>query len=78
MPGDALKLVQLAEQMGSLTVLIYSSSIVMIIPAIVALIIGAIFHGQCPIESNISVYLIVQGVMVMILYLILLITVSHL
>ena len=78
MPADALKAVQLAELVGSMTVFTYSTSIVMIIIAIVALIIGAVFHGQCAIEPNISIYLIVQGIIVMIVFLIILISVSTL
>lgn len=77
MAGDALKMMQLAQQMGSLIVFIYSFAIPMIVISIVALIIGAVFHGQCAIEPNISIYLIVQGVLVALMYLSILIVVSQ-
>lgn len=76
MPGEALRSVQSAERMGSVWLFGCLVSIIMIITAIAALIIGAIFHGQCAIEPNISVYLIVEGTATTVVYLAMLIWVG--
>ena len=77
MATDPLKFMQQAQQTASMMVFIYIFGILMIVTGVVALIIGAVFHGQCTIEPNISIYLIVQGITTAIMYLAVLIIVSQ-
>ncbi len=68
MPASALKLIQNAQNLGFLYGFAFIYATIMIVTAIVSLIIGAVFHGQCAIESNISVYLIVEGIVMTVMY----------
>jgi len=78
MPSSALKLIQNAEKTSSLFMIVIAYTSIVIVIAITTLVIGAVYHGQCPIEPNISVYLIVQGIVVMILFSSFLVLVSKL
>ncbi len=68
MPPNALAMIQRAQNRGSLYVFAITHAIIMIVTLIVGLIIGAAFYGQCAIEPNVSIYLIVEGVTVTIVY----------
>jgi hypothetical protein len=78
MPPNALAMIQRAQNRGSLYVFAITHAIIIIVTSIVGLIIGAVFYGQCAIESNISIYLIVEGVTVTVMYSLMLGTVSKL
>jgi hypothetical protein len=68
MPSSALEQIQDAERTGSIFRMFIAYTSIVIVIAIPTLVIGAVYHGQCPIEPNISVYLIVQGTVVTILF----------
>jgi hypothetical protein len=68
MPSSALKLIQGAQNRALIYRFTISYSIIMTVVSIVSIIIGAVFHNQCAIESRISIYLIVEGVTVAVVY----------
>jgi hypothetical protein len=78
MPSSALELIQKAERSSSIFMIGVAYASIVIVIAITTLVIGAVYHGQCPIEPKISVYLIVQGIVVTILYSSILVIVSKL
>jgi high-affinity Fe2+/Pb2+ permease len=78
MPPSALKLIQRAQNRSLLYGFAIPFGIIMIVTAIVALIIGAVFYGQCTIQPNIPIFLIVEGVTVAIVYSLMLSSVSKL
>ncbi len=77
MSSSALKIIQDAENRGTMYRFLLVNAIVMVVISVVNLIIGAVFNGQCAIEPNISVYLIVEGITVGIMYSLILSVVSH-
>jgi hypothetical protein len=76
MPSSALKIIQGAQNRGLMYGFAIPYGIIMIVTAIVALIIGAVFYGQCAIEPNIPIFLIVEGVTVATMYSLMLSSVS--
>lgn len=58
---NPLEMLQAARKQFIMQLMGISFAICFIAMPLSALIIGAIFHGQCLIEPNISVYLIVMG-----------------
>ncbi len=68
MPSNALKIIQNAQNRSFIYGFMISYASVIIIVSIVALIIGAVFYGQCAIEPNIPIFLIVEGITVALLY----------
>ena len=62
MAKSALELIQDAQNQGKYLSYIAIYAVIMIAVSIVDLIIGAVFVGQCMIEPNIPIYLIVQGI----------------
>jgi hypothetical protein len=77
MHSDALKMIQAAKETGSMLTFAIVHAILMVVVSVVTLIIGAVYYGQCLIEPNISIFLIVAGITVGILQLPCLIIVSH-
>lgn len=76
MPSTALNLVTNAKKASYMFGAVTIYSIIMILTSIASLIIGAVFHGRCVIEPNISIYLIVQGATVFLLHILTLSKVS--
>lgn len=77
MPSSALKLIQDAKNESLVYKFVIPYASVMIVVSIVCIIIGGIFHGQCSIDSRISIYIIVEGVTVLVTYGIMLGSVSQ-
>jgi hypothetical protein len=68
MVSSAVELVQDAQSRGWIFSVTVPYGILIIIISIVNLIIGSVFLGQCTIQPNIPIYLIVQGITMLILY----------
>lgn len=62
MPSNALELIEAAQNRGFYFGLLIGYVAVIVLVSSVGLIIGTIFHNQCPVDPRISTFLIVECV----------------
>lgn len=68
MPSNALARVEEAQNRGLIITILCVFSASVTIVSIVGLIIGAVYHDQCAIDSRIPIFLIVHCVITIVVY----------